>query len=81
MSQRIPHLLTHLLTASELDTLEAEMLAKADAAAGTGDSAVWQQAVAMIQLAREASFQLRASQTPSARRRSLSYRPTSSTAH
>lgn len=76
MSARIPHLLTHLLSSAELDQLESEMLDKADSAAGTPACQAWQDAVALIQQHRSASFARRSQQTPSARRKSLSLAPT-----
>ena len=72
--QRIPHLLTHLLTSDDLDALESTMLDKATP--GTPACATWQAAVQMIQAARSASFQRRSKLTPSARRKSLGLRLT-----
>jgi hypothetical protein len=74
MSARIPHLLTRLLTSAELDRLEAEMLAIAEAAICTPACATWHDAVDIIRAHRDASFQRRAKQTPSARRKSLDAR-------
>ena len=77
MSARIPHLLTRLLSAAELDRLEAEMLDKAKDAIGTPACATWHDAIDLIRAHRDASYQRRAKQTPSARRKSLGYRPAS----
>jgi hypothetical protein len=75
MSARIPHLLTHLLSSAELDKLETDMLDKAKAAIGTPACATWHDAIDLIRAHRSASFQRRAKQTPSARRKSLGYTP------
>lgn len=75
MSARIPHLLTHLLSSAELDRLEIEMLATAEAAIGTPACATWHDAIDLIRKHRAESFARRARQTPSARRKSLGVRP------
>jgi len=81
MSQRIPHLLTSLLTESECDALIMEMGSRAIAAGGRSFS-VWMEAVNLINQHRAASLARRMNQTPSARRKSLGYRPAlSSTSH
>lgn len=72
MSARIPHLLTRLMSSAELDRLEAEMLDIAEAAIGTPACAAWHDAIDIIRAHRDASYQRRAKQTPSARRKSLS---------
>jgi len=74
MSARVPHLLTHLLTESELDALRTEMLDRAGALTGPACSA-WMDAVMLLDQHRSDSFVRRSNQTPSARRKSLSYRP------
>lgn len=78
MSARVPHLLTHLLSSAELDQVEAEMFERADAATGTPAFSTWIAAIELIRTHRTASFKRRAAQTPSARRKSLSYQPTAS---
>jgi hypothetical protein len=74
MSARIPHLLTHQLSSAELDHLESAILDKAEAAIGTPACATWHDAIDLIREHRSASFQRRAKQTPSARRKSLDAR-------
>lgn len=76
MSARIPHLLTHLLSSAELDQLESEMLEKSEAAIGTQAFWIWHEAIDLIRAHRSASYQRRAAQTPSARRKSLGLRLT-----
>jgi len=80
MSARIPHLLTRLMTSAELNRLEDEMLAIAKAAIGTPACATWHDAIDVIRAHRDASYQRRSRQTPSARRKSLDSR-ISPTAH
>ncbi len=75
MSARIPHLLTRLLSSSELDALENEMLDKAAASIGKPACVVWAQAVELIRTHRNACLFARTNQTPSARRKSLGVRP------
>lgn len=71
MSARIPHLLTHLLSADDCDTLRDEMLARANAL--TGDACLaWMDAALLLSEHRAASYQRRSNMTPSARRKSLS---------
>lgn len=77
MSARIPHLLTRLLTESEVDALRDEMLAKANVTAGPACRA-WIAAVELLDMHRRASLARRSKQSPSARRKSLSYRPVNS---
>ena len=73
MSARIPHLLTHLLTESELDALRTEMLDRAGNLTGPA-CAAWMDAVMLLDKHRSASFQRRSKLTPSKRRKSLSIR-------
>ena len=77
MSARIPHLLTRLLSSSELDALENEMLENAVINIGKPACVVWKQAVELIRTHRNASLFTRTHQTPSARRKSLGVRPAS----
>lgn len=77
MSARIPHLLTRLLTESECDSLRAEMTARATVCAGPARRA-WSAAARLLEQHRDASLQRRSRQTPSARRKSLGYRPATS---
>jgi hypothetical protein len=78
MSARIPHLLTRLMTEAELDALRDEMAARAVAADSKAAGDTWLDAIFLLIEHRAASFHRRSRQTPSARRRSLSYRPASS---
>lgn len=73
MSARIPHLLTHLLSEAELDTLRNEMLDRAGLTTGPACDA-WLDAVILMDKHRSASFQRRADHAPSSRRKSLSVR-------
>jgi hypothetical protein len=74
-ANHIPHLLTHLLTEAELDTLRTAFLDRAAESTGAACKA-WMDAVMLIDEHRSRSFQRRAAQTPSGRRKSLGYRPT-----
>ena len=74
MSARIPHLLTRLMTESELDTLHSEMAARAVAAESKDASDAWLDAISLLGKCRAASLFRRKKSTPSARRKSLSYR-------
>lgn len=80
MSARIPHLLTRLLTESEVEALRTEMLDIAGKTTGPACNA-WLDAVILLDKHVSASFKRRCCQSPSARRKSLSYRPELSTAH
>lgn len=74
MSARIPHLLTSLMTAAELDALHTDMLKRAERS--TGDACMaWLDAAILLDKHRAASLARRLRQTPSARRKSLSYHP------
>ena len=75
MSARIPHLLTRLLTESECDALREEMLARANSTKSRTASLAWIEAADLLRLRQIESLDRRTSQTPSARRKSLSYRP------
>ena len=74
MSARIPHLLTRLLSSSELDALRTEMLERAARTTGPA-CAAWLDAVTLLGRHRSDSFERRSGQTPSARRKSLSAPP------
>jgi hypothetical protein len=75
MSARIPHLLTRLMTESELDALRDEMAARAVATDSKAAAEAWLDALSLLFKHRAVSFARRSNQTPSARRKSLSYRP------
>lgn len=75
MSARIPHLLTRLMTESELDALRDEMAARAVAAHSKAAGEDWLEAIFLLVEHRAKSLARRANQTPSARRKALSYRP------
>lgn len=81
MSARIPHLLTRLLTESELDALNKELQARAVQSSDDAVFRTWMDAAILIEKHRNESFARRVKQTPSARRKSLSYLPQLSTAH
>lgn len=70
----IPHLLTHLLSEHDVETLRTAMLDRAGQLTGPACEA-WMDAVIMMDKHVSASFQRRSKQTPSARRKSLGYRP------
>jgi hypothetical protein len=71
MSARIPHLLTRLMNSAELDALHSEMIH--EAANHTGPACMaWLNAAQLLDKHRAASLARRASQSPSARRKSLS---------
>lgn len=76
MSARIPHLLTPLMTASELDALRDEMAARAIAAQNKAAGDAWLDALFLLVQHRAKSLARRKNQTPSARRKSLGYRNT-----
>lgn len=78
-ANHIPHLLTRLMTEAELDALHNEMLDRAAALTGPACMA-WLDAAYLLDQHRSRSFQRRAKQTPSARRKSLGYRPQLTTA-
>ena len=75
MSARIPHLLTPLMTASELDALRDEMASRSVAAPTKAAGDAWLAATFLLIEHRARSLARRRSQTPSARRKSLSYLP------
>jgi hypothetical protein len=75
MSARIPHLLTRLLTSAECDALNQEIKARAAQATDPAVFLTWMDAAILIEKHRNTSFDRRAKQTPSARRKSLSYSP------
>ena len=75
MSQRIPHLLTPLMTASELDALRDEMAHRSVAAHSEAAAEAWLEATFLLIEHRAKSLARRKNQTPSARRKSLSYHP------
>lgn len=77
MSARIPHLLTRLLTEAELDALNKEMQLRAVQSSDAAAFQTWMDAALLIEKHRSASLAGRLKQTPSARRKSLSYRPAS----
>lgn len=74
MSARIPHLLTRLMTESELDALRDEMAARAVATDSKAAADAWLEALYLLSEHRAVSLARRKRQTPSARRKSLSYR-------
>lgn len=74
MSARIPHMLTRLMSESELDALNKEMQALAVKSSNDDVFRTWMDAAILVEKHRNASFERRANQTPSARRKSLSYR-------
>ena len=76
MSAYIPHLLTHLLSAAELDAVEEQFRAKSAAASHVVEELTWLAAVDLLAAARREAFMRRADQTPSARRKSLGLRLT-----
>lgn len=81
MSARIPHLLTRLMTESELDALRDEMCALAVGAETQAARDTWIDALSLLLKHRAASLVRRTKQTPSARRKSLGYRPTTLSEH
>ncbi len=74
-ANHIPHLLTRLMTESELDTLRDEMAARSVAADSKAACDAWIDALSLLFKHRAASLARRSNQTPSARRKSLGYRP------
>ena len=75
MSARVPHLLTRLLSSAELDVLKSELLRQAGLNTGAATLA-WLDAVSLLESHRDSAALRRASQTPSARRKSLGLRRT-----
>jgi hypothetical protein len=80
-SNHIPHLLTRLMTESELDALRDEMAARAIATDSRAAAEAWLEALYLLSEHRAVSLARRRHQSPSTRRKSLSYRPQLSTAH
>ena len=74
MSARIPHLLTRLLTESDLDALNKEIQSLAVQSSDDAVFRTWMDAAILIEKHRNASLDRRSRQTPSARRKSLGYR-------
>ena len=73
-ANHIPHLLTRLLTESEVEAYRTELLNRAGRA--TGDACMaWLDAAVLLDKHVQASLARRTKQTPSARRKSLGYRP------